>query len=218
MDVEHPEDEFANVAFEVLDKSSLVKILEKLDPKSVLSLCQTNKNFGRLCDDQSVFVRLMEVHYPYFPINDDAKAQYMAITGDVEIKYWFSQFSRDEIINARFFEDVPLYESWDGTEFSIRGTRIRKGTNVWILKMSNAISQQAANRIIRTAQGIRQDTPVCEVFDKVENIFIYKTVDAKLFPNSNLPEKERKVKIIQQLRKGVQIGNYLYVLYHVRLP
>jgi hypothetical protein len=91
MDVKQTEEEFANVAFEVLDKSSLVKIL------------------GRLCDDQSVFVRLMEVHYPYFPINDDAKAQYMAITGDVEIKYWVLQFSRDEIINARFFEEVPLY-------------------------------------------------------------------------------------------------------------
>jgi hypothetical protein len=84
--------------------------------------------------------------------------------------------------------------------------------------MSNAISQQAANRVIRFNQGIRQGAPVCEVFDKVENISIYKTVDTILFPNSNLPEKERKVKIVQQLKRGVQIRNYLYVLYHVRLP
>lgn len=113
---------------------------------------------------------------------------------------------------------MPWFQRVDGTEFSIRGTRIRKGTNVWILKISDGISQQAANRVIRFNQGIRQEAPVCEVFDKVKNISIYKTVDTKLFPNSNLPEKERKVKIIQQLRKGVQIGNYLYVLYNVRLP
>lgn len=200
MDVKQPETEFAKAAFETLDKSSLVKILERLDPKSVLSLCQTNKSFRRVCDDDSVFARLMQVHYPYFPINEDAKAQYMAIAGDIEVKYWFDPNSRDEIIDAKFLKDVSWGERLEGNSFSILGTRIREGTTIWVLSNRKGISS----------------IPTYEAFDKVEDIPIYETVAERWF--SKLNGKDRIAKVAEKVRNGVQIGAFLHRLYRVRLP
>lgn len=118
-------------AFQNLDKSSLVKILERMDAKGVLALCQTNHHFARVGRDQSVFVRLMEVHYPYFPINQDAKTQYMAIAGGEAVNYLVDI----DVISTRIYE--AEFDTGDkddiGVHFSIRGTRIRKGEIVWML-------------------------------------------------------------------------------------
>lgn len=87
MDVHEAEQDFANVAFELLDKTALVAILEKLNPIAVLALCQSNRQFVHICRDQTVFVKLMQLHYPGFPIALNAKSQYMAIAAGDGIKY-----------------------------------------------------------------------------------------------------------------------------------
>ena len=87
MDVHEAEREFANVAFEILSKDVFIEILKQMDPIAVLSLCQTNQNFARICREQQTFITLMKVHYPWFPINQDAKAQYVAITAGEGVTY-----------------------------------------------------------------------------------------------------------------------------------
>jgi len=87
MDVYEAEQEFANAAFDILGKDALIEILKQMDPIAVLSLCQSNQNFARICREQQTFKTLMRVHYPGFPINQDAKAQYGAITAGEGVTY-----------------------------------------------------------------------------------------------------------------------------------
>lgn len=87
MDVHEAEQEFAQVAFSILGKDALIEILKQMDPIAVLSLCQSNQNFARICREQQTFITLMEAHYPGFPINRDAKAQYGAIAAGEGVTY-----------------------------------------------------------------------------------------------------------------------------------
>lgn len=207
--------------FDILDKSSLVKFLEYLDPKSVLSLLQTTRSFDRIRDDQSVFVQLMKVHYPYVPINENAKAQYMATAGDEKITYWFFPDPAKEVMEAVILDDIgikgalsktgiPLATRSLGVEFSIRTSRILKGTLVWILSSRHANVYRWQHQLFTNEK---------DVYDSIVE-------------NSNLHEEEMEEMINILRQKGrVVIGNpakyvagmvhrssMTYTLYRVILP
>lgn len=125
--------EFANVAFEILDKNAILKILEKLDPKTVLSLCRINDRFSEVCRDQNIFISLMKKHYPQFPINDDAKAQYKAIAFGKIIVYYFYPKDGIQILEAHTDENKRIRFS---KSFKILGTKLPLGTELWILDLA----------------------------------------------------------------------------------
>lgn len=83
--------EFVEASLETLDYDTVLKILEKMSPKDVLSLCQTSSGFAEYCRSQEVFRHLMRKDYPIivenFGIADDAKDQYVRITNNVYAYY-----------------------------------------------------------------------------------------------------------------------------------
>ena len=110
MEAEH---EFASVAFDILDKNALFQILAKLNPVSVLSLCQSNINFRRLCREKSTFISLMKLHYPSFRVDYvNPKEQYMKITAKEGVVY-----SIDIIDNKYTKIDTLGNRVWIGYKF-----------------------------------------------------------------------------------------------------
>ncbi len=146
------EQEFANVAFDILNMDALFEILKELDPATVLSLCQTNQRFAELCRDQDVFRNLMRVHYPNFPINEDAKAQYGDITSEKETTYSINIIDKESTpikldnrayINERAsvatFRQISRDDlNLPSINFNILGTRIRKGEKLWLMVISKS--------------------------------------------------------------------------------
>lgn len=208
MDVETAEQQFSNAAFETLDKAALVKILEKMDPKSILSLCQTNKHFAEICRDQTVFVRLMQVHYSNFPINQDAKAQYMAIAGDEYLEYAFAPDPNEELIQAYFPNKMPVAERHFTVRFSIRGTRIRTGTKVWVL--------------LHHPSNICRNFP--EVFDSkkdaIDRILELAKVGQDVEEtNRIISELDKSRRVETAIRETYRPGlKYHFAIYQVQLP
>jgi hypothetical protein len=141
MDSDQAEEEFANIAFEVLDKSALTEILVKLDPQTILKLCQTNKQFRRICSDDSVFFKLMKAHYPGFPIRKEAKVQYMAIASGRVEKYYLPvtkiQNTEDSLgmtVECETFAksgNIKVENVARGINFSIMGTKLEKAS-LWL--------------------------------------------------------------------------------------
>ncbi len=143
------EQEFAAVAFDILNVDALMQVLKELDPITILSLCQTNQRFAQICQDQDVFRNLMHLHYPNFPVDEDAKAQYGAITSaegvtySVNIRRQMIRVVRSAIeayVNEGVYVNTKTKEiEWtdDTTQqlvnFNILGTRIHKGEKLWLM-------------------------------------------------------------------------------------
>jgi hypothetical protein len=105
-------EEFAKVAFNILDQNALYNILEKLDPLSVLELCKTTKAFAKLCRQQSTFRRLMQKHYPEHPLQRDLKLQYMALAlGKVTVYAADYEIDDNAIIHFNGFKILPTYSN-----------------------------------------------------------------------------------------------------------
>jgi hypothetical protein len=65
---------------DVLNKDTLEIILASSTANDVTNLCQTNANFRRLCNDPSVFRRLMDKFYPNINHTSDPKKQFYFLT------------------------------------------------------------------------------------------------------------------------------------------
>lgn len=73
---------------DILDNNALFEILVKSEPIGVAQLCKTDRKYSRLCSDQTVFRRLMAIHYPQFTIDfRNPKQQYLNITGNIGVEY-----------------------------------------------------------------------------------------------------------------------------------
>lgn len=72
-----------------MDANVVYNILSKLSPKDALRLCATSQKFHKICQNNSIFVRLMKLHYPNMPINEDAKKQFIDIQKGVKTGYIF---------------------------------------------------------------------------------------------------------------------------------
>lgn len=112
-------------SFSDLDDDVLLYILMSANPKTVVSLCQTNSRYFRLCQDPLTFVKLMKKHYPHLPINRDPKKQFIEITqGKVTNYYAVFNNLHDQIerFTKKYIEDVPTLQ--------IEG-KLDPGTEVW---------------------------------------------------------------------------------------
>lgn len=137
------EQEFVDVAFEILDKNAIVEIMKKMKPYEVLSLCETQTQMARICGDQDVFRALMKAHYPQFPIDEeDPKRQYEVITANYGIEYYVKIFEEEgekyydnKVYQLEFLPADVDYEkepNLDYVAFTILGTTIRTGDTLWL--------------------------------------------------------------------------------------
>lgn len=215
MDVKTPEEEFANIAFELLDKASLIKVLERMDPKGVLALCQTNRFFAEICQDDSVFVDLMKVHYPGFPINRDAKAQYMAIAGGEGTRYYIPYvYYRTPPPMSKAVELKPGQKAPEDTlEFEILGTRIQKPEKVYVLLRKIARIGGGASRKVFVFTDMK------DVQKEIATGEIRKTTGVSL-SDQILGLRWTSV-LKKEMQNGHPVGqprNVLYYLFPVTLP
>src|SRR5947208_442982 len=65
----------------------LLEISIRLDPRSVLNLCQVNKYIAITYND-TTFAKLMTIHYPNCKITETPRNQYLAVTAGMETRYW----------------------------------------------------------------------------------------------------------------------------------
>ncbi len=73
--------------FAILDTAALSGILVKLKPQDVISMCQTDKMFRRVCHNPILFTFLIENHYPNSLPTDNPRRQYIALTRGIETSY-----------------------------------------------------------------------------------------------------------------------------------
>lgn len=152
-----PEEEFANLAIEILDKDAILLVLEKMTPVSVLSFCQTNKRFAKVCSSQETFRRLMEVHYPEIPVNQNPKAQYMEITAGRGTRYALKITKKFE--HGFPIETEPEAHVYEGPiktgliTFNISGTRVRSGEMLWLyVTYDRARNQSSQTQVFKTEE------------------------------------------------------------------
>jgi hypothetical protein len=124
-------------AFEVLDPDSILLILKKLKPISVLSLCQTSRLFASYCANNEVFVVLMKEHYPNLHYgHTTSKQRYIELTGMFGTTYVikFDHHNDDHNFASRAYavdyHRTGMYH--DKLYFPINGTKIRKGETLWL--------------------------------------------------------------------------------------
>lgn len=78
-----------SLAFQKLGRDPLYSILVRAQPEDVGRLCQVTPNYRRLCQDGTVFVNLIQQHYPDNPINLlDPKNQYLALAANIRTYYY----------------------------------------------------------------------------------------------------------------------------------
>lgn len=79
-----------------MDANVIYNILSKLSPKDALRLCATSQKFHKICQNNFIFVRLMKLHYPNMPINEDAKKQFIDIQKGIKTSYTFVDGANEE--------------------------------------------------------------------------------------------------------------------------
>lgn len=70
-----------------LNRDSLEKIFSISQPKDILNLCQTNKNFQNICNNAKIFERLLDIYYPNTVHTEDPKKQFIACASDIKTFY-----------------------------------------------------------------------------------------------------------------------------------
>lgn len=145
---------FATTAFNILDENALFNILARLNPVSILSLCQSNRQFAKLCSQKTTFARLMTLHYPQHPLDvENPKERYVDITANIGVVYsvdiiGYRKMIRDSRGNDIFvgyeFDDKAYanpkgmlgdevrYGEREVLSFRMTGTKIRRREVLWL--------------------------------------------------------------------------------------
>lgn len=136
--------------FENANPDVIRKIMEEMHPISILNLCQTNKKFSKICNDQQFFARLLKSKYPEIPRNNQSpKEQFAEIAGRKGLEYivqtepygnkvidtngneieLMEKIGLSAYVNFAEVEDI-----WDSQfKFAIKGTKLHPtGTKLWL--------------------------------------------------------------------------------------
>jgi hypothetical protein len=80
MDVNGAEEAFTDLALDMLPSETLFDIIIQMDIRSITSLCRSNKSrFSEFCNDDYLWMKLLERDYPNFLIVGDPRKHYMNI-------------------------------------------------------------------------------------------------------------------------------------------
>jgi hypothetical protein len=80
MDVNEAEEAFTDLALDMLPSETLFDIIIQMDIRSITSLCRSNKSrFSEFCNDDYLWMKLLERDYPNFLIVGDPRKHYMNI-------------------------------------------------------------------------------------------------------------------------------------------
>lgn len=138
-------DKFENASPDVIRK-----IMEEMHPISILNLCQTHKNFSKICNDQQFFERLLKSKYPEIPRNKQSpKEQFAEITGRKGLEYIVqTEPYGNKVIDTNgneielmekiglsaYVNFVEVGDIWDSQfKFTIKGTKLYPtGTKLWL--------------------------------------------------------------------------------------
>jgi len=108
-----------NDTFSKLNKDTISEIALRLDPESVLKLCDTDKKLREICKKPETFKILLNSHYPGLPHTDDPRKQYMALTygksttyyTELKILYGTSSSKSEEEYNMQLFEEQEPFHT-----------------------------------------------------------------------------------------------------------
>lgn len=56
------------------------QIILELDPRSIISLCSSNRKVNYICENAALFHDLMQIYYPKYPVTNDPKYQFIYLT------------------------------------------------------------------------------------------------------------------------------------------
>lgn len=105
---------FASVAFNILDKNALTEIFIRMKPADVLNLCQINQQFNYVCEDRSVFIKLLDHQFPNSYYSDDPKKQYIALASGIVHFYTLEVLQTPyQIDDADDNENIELLALYD---------------------------------------------------------------------------------------------------------
>jgi len=74
--------------FSRLDKDTITEIAARLDPKSVLKLCDVDTKFRTICQKPQTFQLLLTKHFPNAPFTSNPKKQYRALADGITTLYY----------------------------------------------------------------------------------------------------------------------------------
>lgn len=143
------------------------QIILNLDVKSVLNLYQSSKRFRIICNDQDLYARLLQIHYPRSNISDKVtntpKQQFMALVNDIKTDYYIhinpnyheivtDICNTDRVLERSFIDDVCLANEANVNklkkrspliEFKIIGPRPKNREIFWLKINDNDDSVEA---------------------------------------------------------------------------
>lgn len=179
-----------------LDKDAITEIMKRMDPKDVLSFCQTEKNIAKICNIDDVFKTLMRYHYPYFKLTNTPKEQYIALTHGVIHKYYilsdpntkqlFTDSNGTDLVlsdvydNSKVFsndnneaESVGLQERIEAVERGESLNRIYSGIPLKFEVGGLKIPGQEIYLLIRSSSWVESHTNVFNTYEDAVNEFVY---------------------------------------------
>jgi hypothetical protein len=108
------ESQYPDLTFAKLGRDPLFVILQHSDPLAVINACMVDAKFARLCRDPLTFQNLMRLHYPNYPVNNDARQQYIDITLKKGYVYYavlpIGDFHYDSLTDGSFARDTKIIE------------------------------------------------------------------------------------------------------------
>lgn len=126
------EKDFTEVALDTLGRDVLSLIFERMDPKSILKLCQTSQAFAEHCRNPSLWRRLIALHFPWDLPTNDPRSQYQALVAGHKTVY--TVLGSLEKVDVLYLDKERAIKSdYDRIdEVSIDGNPVPNGTKLWL--------------------------------------------------------------------------------------
>ncbi len=120
------EEEFIEIALDILPTEELLHIMKKMTPESIIKLCQINRLFYAFCNNNTIWIELLKEHYSKFNITSNPKEQYKALVQNKITYYNFTDDDEDEVIVTS-----------EKTNLKIIGLPFEKDTLMWVAIYEN---------------------------------------------------------------------------------
>jgi len=203
--------------FGTLRRDAVEMLLRNTSPQDVASLCQTNQQFRRVCNNPSLFRRLMDKHYPNAIYTNDPRRQFYALVEGVRTYYRLPVIDqvllieRETVVKKYVFgppeemaEEDDLYNTIPGGEyhvFTVDGVPVPPGTTLYLLMDFDLSS--FSSKVFKTREMLADN--YAENFEIFEDMLL-----------RNFDEEEEDIPR-EQVVKSKRFRDFL-MRHEVRLP